>query len=215
MLAQAPNSRTAPSPLPAALLAAELGPVVMADDPCEAAFGGADPTGPRKYYRARYYDPKVGRFISEDPIRFLGGVNFYAYVENDPINRTDPFGLQGCCGGWAACYSRCVNKFLINPVVAVAAAAGAGAANVWANATATAGGLTNAEVAGARLTVALGVRAGLITTAAEATEAAAAGIVSGGTAGAAATAAAGAAATVGAGVVLGCSLACSIDACTY
>jgi RHS repeat-associated protein len=174
-----------------------------------------DPETGLYYYRARYYDPKIGRFMSEDPIRFLGGVNFYAYVENNPINRTDPFGLQGCCGGWAACYSRCVNRFLINPAVAVVATAAAGAANIWANATATAGGLTNAEVAGARLTAALGFRAGLITTVAEAKAAAAAGIVSGGTASAAATAAAGAAATVGAGVVLGCSLACSIDPCTY
>ena len=28
------------------------------------------------YYRARYFDPSVGRFLSEDPIRFLGGINF-------------------------------------------------------------------------------------------------------------------------------------------
>jgi RHS repeat-associated protein len=46
------------------------------------------------YYRARYYDPKIGRFISEDPIGFDGGVNFYAYVENNPVTRTDPFGLR-------------------------------------------------------------------------------------------------------------------------
>ena len=45
------------------------------------------------YYRARYYDPKVGRFISEDPIGFEGGINFYAYVENNPANATDPYGL--------------------------------------------------------------------------------------------------------------------------
>jgi RHS repeat-associated protein len=44
-------------------------------------------------YRARYYDPKVGRFISEDPKRFEAGVNFYAYVENNPINGNDPDGL--------------------------------------------------------------------------------------------------------------------------
>jgi RHS repeat-associated protein len=46
------------------------------------------------YYRARYYDPVIGRFISEDPIGFDGGNNFYAYVENDPIDWTDPLGLR-------------------------------------------------------------------------------------------------------------------------
>ena len=45
------------------------------------------------YYRARYYDPKIGRFVSEDPIGFLGGNNFYAYVENNPVNWSDPTGL--------------------------------------------------------------------------------------------------------------------------
>ncbi len=71
-----------------------LGPVVMADDPCEAAFSAEDPTGPRNYYRARYFEPKLGRFLSEDPIGFAGGVNFYNYVLNDPVNLTDPFGLD-------------------------------------------------------------------------------------------------------------------------
>jgi len=48
------------------------------------------------YMRARYYDPKVGRFISEDPIGFAGGdVNLYAYVQNNPITRIDPLGLWG------------------------------------------------------------------------------------------------------------------------
>jgi RHS repeat-associated protein len=52
------------------------------------------------YYRARYYDPRAGRFISEDPIGFRGGVNFYGYALNDPISRYDPFGLDspGCDG---------------------------------------------------------------------------------------------------------------------
>ena len=38
------------------------------------------------YYRARYYDPQAGRFLSEDPLGFGGnGTNFYAYAGNDPI----------------------------------------------------------------------------------------------------------------------------------
>jgi RHS repeat-associated protein len=66
----------------------------MADDPCEAAFGSVDPTGARKYYRARYYDPSAGRFLSEDPIRWAGGNNFYAYVDNRPVLAGDPSGLS-------------------------------------------------------------------------------------------------------------------------
>jgi RHS repeat-associated protein len=45
------------------------------------------------YYRARYYDPVSGRFLSEDPMRFSAGVNFYPYVQNNPINLVDPLGL--------------------------------------------------------------------------------------------------------------------------
>jgi RHS repeat-associated protein len=46
------------------------------------------------YYRARYYDPNAGRFISEDPIGFRGdGPNFYLYVLGNPANWIDPFGL--------------------------------------------------------------------------------------------------------------------------
>jgi hypothetical protein len=35
----------------------------------------------------------MGRFISEDPIRFAAGVNFYAYVLNSPVLLVDPFGF--------------------------------------------------------------------------------------------------------------------------
>ncbi len=52
-----------------------------------------DPETGSYYYRARYYDPNVGRFKNEDPIRFRGGINFYGYVGNNPINRTDPDGM--------------------------------------------------------------------------------------------------------------------------
>ncbi|HET6931062.1 MAG TPA: RHS repeat-associated core domain-containing protein, partial [Candidatus Acidoferrum sp.] len=48
------------------------------------------------YYRARYYDPQDGRFLSEDPIGFRGGIDRYAYVHNRVTNRLDSFGLQEC-----------------------------------------------------------------------------------------------------------------------
>jgi RHS repeat-associated protein len=46
------------------------------------------------YYRARYYAPDLGRFISEDPLEFGGGdANLYAYVGNRPTGANDPLGL--------------------------------------------------------------------------------------------------------------------------
>jgi RHS repeat-associated protein len=45
------------------------------------------------YYRARYYDARVGRFLSTDPIGFTAGdANLYRYVGNSPTNATDPSG---------------------------------------------------------------------------------------------------------------------------
>ena len=46
-----------------------------------------------QYSRARWYDPAIGRFISEDPIGLSGGINQYSYVGNNPVNATDPSGL--------------------------------------------------------------------------------------------------------------------------
>lgn len=47
------------------------------------------------YYRARYYDANLGRFISEDPIGFNGGdVNLFGYVRNRPLKYKDSLGLD-------------------------------------------------------------------------------------------------------------------------
>ena len=50
------------------------------------------------YYRARYYDASTGRFLSEDPIGFDGGIDFYSYVENEPTGLIDPSGSDSY--GW-------------------------------------------------------------------------------------------------------------------
>ena len=67
-----------------------------------AVAGGAQPSG-LYYYRARTYSPTLGRFLQADPIGVAGGLNFYAYVGNDPLNLTDPFGLaaDGGNGGFS------------------------------------------------------------------------------------------------------------------
>jgi RHS repeat-associated protein len=50
------------------------------------------------FYRARYYSPELGRFLSEDPIGNDGGINHYAYAGNDPILFVDPMGLSPASG---------------------------------------------------------------------------------------------------------------------
>lgn len=45
------------------------------------------------FYRTRFYDPVLKRFISEDPIGLAGGSNVYAYVNGNPVSFNDPTGL--------------------------------------------------------------------------------------------------------------------------
>ncbi len=45
------------------------------------------------YYRARYYNPYIGRFLQTDPVGYGAGINWYAYCGNNPLGYTDPSGL--------------------------------------------------------------------------------------------------------------------------
>jgi RHS repeat-associated protein len=58
----------------------------------------SDPETSLYYYRARYYAPQIGRFVSEDPIRFDAGTDFFAYVHNNPTRFKDPSGLLNIDG---------------------------------------------------------------------------------------------------------------------
>jgi RHS repeat-associated protein len=50
------------------------------------------------YLRARYYDPQTGQFTSRDPLESATRQP-YSYAENNPVNATDPSGLDGIFGG--------------------------------------------------------------------------------------------------------------------
>jgi RHS repeat-associated protein len=56
------------------------------------------------YYRARYYDPASGRFLSEDPLEFAAGngANFYSYAINSPTNWVDASGMNITCPSFLA-----------------------------------------------------------------------------------------------------------------
>jgi RHS repeat-associated protein len=55
------------------------------------------------YYKARLYDPRLGRFLQTDPVGYTDDVNLYAYVGNDPLDRADPSGncAEDACVGEA------------------------------------------------------------------------------------------------------------------
>jgi RHS repeat-associated protein len=67
-----------------------------------------DPETRLYYVRARYYDPSLGRFISEDPQGMTDGPNVYAYVGGNPVGRIDPSGTtwqdwNNCKRNFATC----------------------------------------------------------------------------------------------------------------
>ena len=57
----------------------------------ETAGSSAEPSGLYDY-RARIYSPTLGRFLQPDPAGYVAGTNLYAYVNNDPLDNTDPSG---------------------------------------------------------------------------------------------------------------------------
>jgi len=75
------------------------------------------------FYRARYYNPTLQRFLSEDPIGLRGGINRYSYGGNNPTSFTDPSGTSLCPIHYAETYAAFMHVFG-NPVLADAAAWG-------------------------------------------------------------------------------------------
>ena len=74
-----------------------LGNDIGTDEILIARFTGReyDAAAELYYYRNRYYDAVLGRFLSQDPIGFAAGdANLYRYVGNGPTNATDPTGLE-------------------------------------------------------------------------------------------------------------------------
>jgi len=64
-------------------------------------------------YNARLYDPALGRFLSTDPLIANPGstqsINPYSYVENNPLNKTDPTGEMSCTPSGAGKTVTCTN----------------------------------------------------------------------------------------------------------
>ena len=56
--------------------------------------------------QARYYDPVIGRFYSNDPLGFrdIHSFNRYAYANNNPYRYTDPTGMSSCDSPGTTCY---------------------------------------------------------------------------------------------------------------
>ncbi len=66
----------------------------MADNPFRFSTKFVDSETGLVYYGQRYYTPREGRFINQDPIEESGGLNLYGFVLNDPVNRWDYLGME-------------------------------------------------------------------------------------------------------------------------
>ena len=82
-------------------------------------FSGRENDGTGLYYfRSRYYSPSLGRFISEDPMGIgAGQTNSYAYVNDDPADFTDAFGLEKQTSRFQQCMAANAEAFSITGAV--------------------------------------------------------------------------------------------------
>jgi|GEM_PF-3786868 len=73
------------------------------------------------YFYQRYYSTNAGRFTNEDPIQFDGGINFYSFVENNPIYLTDPMGTSPFTGAlpWLGRALTKANPYLLGAGLAI------------------------------------------------------------------------------------------------
>jgi len=68
-----------------------------------------DPETGLYYYIMRYYSPELMRWITRDPIGEEGGVNLYAFCENNPTSRYDVNGHS-----WLTCFGDCIEEWRLD-----------------------------------------------------------------------------------------------------
>jgi RHS repeat-associated protein len=117
------------------------------------------------YYNVtRYYDPKVGRFISADDINYLdpesiGGLNLFAYCGNNPVMGYDPMGTWDWGKFWKVTATVAIAALAIGTVVMTAGAASAAIAPIVFAYTGIAAATTSAAVIGAAVVTSVSIAA--------------------------------------------------------